>query len=154
LFQQTTGTKLYGVPYKSSVAALTDVSAGQVDMVFIDPIGAAPFYQSNKLRPLVVAGSQRLKALPHVPSAAEAGVAGYTIKPWFGVFASAKTPPAVLAQVREAVAQALKMPATAAAMEKRGLEPVAVCGNELARLQGDEIAFWRGVIRTAKIEAQ
>lgn len=154
LFQQTTGTKLYGVPYKSSVAAITDVAGGQVDLLFIDPVVGIPFYQTDKVRALVVAGAQRIKSMPDVPSATEAGVPGYSIKPWFGVFASTKTPPAVLAQVRELVALVSKLPAMATDFEKRGLEPMSVCGDDLAKYQTEEVEFWREVIKKAGIEPQ
>jgi tripartite-type tricarboxylate transporter receptor subunit TctC len=151
LFQQTNGIKMTGVPYRSSVTALTDVAGGRVDLIFIDHVSAAPFYQNGTVRPVVVSGSQRFKALPGVPSADEAGVPGYRLLPWFGIYASAKTPPAVLAQVRAAVAEAVKAPATTANLEKRGLELMAVCGDAMAKQQQEEIEFWRAVLNKAGI---
>lgn len=154
LFQQAAGIKLRGVPYKSSVGALADVSGGQVDLVFIDPITGIPFYESKKLRPLLIAGSQRIKSLPDVPAASEVGIPGYNVKPWYGLFATGKTPPAVVARVREAVLRAMKMPAAASIIEKRGLDPMPMCGDEVVKYQTDEIEFWRGVIKKAGIEPQ
>lgn len=142
------------MPYKSSVSALTDVGGAQLDLIFIDPVTATPFYQSQRVRPLAIAGDRRLKSLPDVPSAIEAGIPGYSMNVWFGLFVSANTPPAVLARVRESVAQALKSPATAALLEKRELEAMPLCGEELGRLRSEEIEFWRGVIRKAGIEPQ
>ncbi|MFT3721118.1 Bug family tripartite tricarboxylate transporter substrate binding protein [Pseudorhodoferax sp.] len=154
LFAQSAGIKLTGVPYRSSVTALTEVGGGQVDMMMIDHISATPFYQGGKLRPVAVAGVQRIKELPDVPSASEAGVPGYNLLPWFGVYASAKTPPAVLAQVREAVGQALASPASLASMDKRGLIPYPLCGEAFGKAQQDEIGVMQQVLDKAGIVRQ
>jgi tripartite-type tricarboxylate transporter receptor subunit TctC len=89
-----------------------------------------------------------------VPSAREIGVPGYNIQPWFGVYVSSKTPPAVVAQVRELVMQAISTPATKATLERRGQDPIAVCGDAMAKFQADEIELWRGVLKRAGIEPQ
>jgi tripartite-type tricarboxylate transporter receptor subunit TctC len=154
LFAQSNGIKLTGVPYKSSVTALTEVGSGLVDMIFIDHVSSLPFLQAAKVRALTVAGSKRIKALPDVPSASEAGVPGYNVKVWFGIFGPGKTPAATLAQVREAVEQALKRPDMIAALEKRGLEPMPICGDALAKFQADEIEIYRQVVTKAGIEPQ
>lgn len=154
LFQQAAGVKFLGVPYKASAAGLTDVVSGQVDLFFIDDVSAAPFYQSGKLRPLAVAGASRVRALPDTPSANEINVPGYQIQPWFGVYASVKTPPAIVAQLRELMAQAMKGATAAANIEKRGLQALLVCGDAMTRLQMDEISLWRGVLKKAGIEPE
>jgi tripartite-type tricarboxylate transporter receptor subunit TctC len=154
LFAQSTGIKLTGIPYKSSVNALTEVSSGQVDMMFIDHVSSQPFLDGGKVRALTVAGTHRIKALPDVPSAVEAGVPGYNVKVWFGIFGPGKTTPTALAQVREAIQATLKKPEMIAALEKRGLEPMAICGDALAKFQADEIEVYRGVVKKAGIEPQ
>lgn len=154
LFQQAAGVKFTGVPYKASSIGLTDVASGQVDLFFIDDVSAAPFYQGNRLRPLAVASPERIRALPNVPSAVEIGVPGYNIQPWFGVYVSAKTPPAVVAQLREQMSRALKSPNAVANREKRGLVLPLHCGEEMTKLQMDEIEIWRGVMQKAGIEPQ
>lgn len=154
LFAQSNGVKFTGVPYKSSVTALTEVASGQVDMMFIDHVSSLPLLQSGKNRVLTVAGAQRIKALPDVPSASEAGVPGYNVKVWFGLYGPAKTPPATLAQVRDAVERALKRPEMNASFERRGLVAMPICGDALAKFQADEIELYRGVLKKAGIEAQ
>ncbi|MFT3721140.1 Bug family tripartite tricarboxylate transporter substrate binding protein [Pseudorhodoferax sp.] len=154
LFQQAAGIKLTGVPYKASSAGLTDAAGGQVDLFFIDDVSAAPFYQSGKLRPLVVSGSERIRALPDTPSAAEIGVPGYQIQPWFGVYASARTPPATVARLREIMAQAMQTPVAAANVGKRGLSVHVVCGDAMSKFQLDEAELWRGVLKKAGIDPQ
>ena len=154
LFSQSAGIELTSVPYRSSVTALTDVGGGLVDMIMIDHISAGPFYQSGKVRPVTVAGDTRATALPDVPSAKEAGVPGYNIRVWFGIYTSAKTPPEVLAKLQAAVDKALKSPTSVGNMEKRGLTPFPVCGEEFRKVQMEDMEIMKGVIDKAGIEPQ
>ena len=154
LFAQAAGIQLTGVPYKASMAGLTDVSSGQVDLFFIDHVSVAPLLQSGKLRALAVAGDKRIESLPDVPHAKEVGVPGYTIQPWFGVYVSAKTPPAVVEQVRAFVSQAVNAPAAKAATEKRGQEALLLCGSAMTKLQTDEMGQWREVLKKAGIQPE
>lgn len=154
LFQQAAGVKLTGIPYKASVAGLTDVGGGIVDLMFIDDVSAAAFYQGDRVRPLAVAGSERVRSLPNIPTAREIGVPGYSIQPWFGVYVSAKTPPALVVQLREQMAIAVKSPIAVANFEKRGLVPLALCGDAMTKRQLDEIQIWKGVMQKAGIEPQ
>jgi tripartite-type tricarboxylate transporter receptor subunit TctC len=154
LFAQQAGITLLSVPYKATSAGLTDVAGGQVHMMFIDQVSAAPYVQGGKIRPLAASGSQRHKALPDVPSAAEAGVPGYEIWPTIAVFLPARTPVAIVAQLRDAVAQAAKAPAFAAMREKAGLEDFALCGDALTKYQQAEMERWEQVIKKAGIEKQ
>lgn len=154
LFAQSAGIKLTGVSYKASMAGLTDVASGQVDLFFIDHLSVAPLLQSGKIRALAVSGDKRIGALPNVPNASEIGVPGYTIQPWFGVYVSSKTPAAAVEQLREMMTQALNTPAAKATMDKRGQEPMVLCGNAMTKLQSDEINLWRGVLQKAGIQPE
>ncbi|GAA4353620.1 tripartite tricarboxylate transporter substrate binding protein [Variovorax defluvii] len=154
LFQQAAGIKLTAVPYRSSLVALTEVAGGQVDLIFIDHVSAMSSYQNGRIRPIAVAGKQRYKAIPDVPPASEAGVPGYDIHPWFGFYASAKTPPGVLEKMRDAFKRTLLSPATAANMEKRDLQLLPLCGDEMARHLADDVSLTRRVLNKAGIEPQ
>ncbi|MBT2305094.1 tripartite tricarboxylate transporter substrate binding protein [Variovorax paradoxus] len=153
LFARGSGIQLTGVPYKSGITALTEVAGGQVDMMIIDHVTALPFIQSGKIRALTTFAPKRIKALPEVPSSVEAGVPG-EVKVWFGVFGSAKTPPAVLAQMRQAVELAMKKPEMASMLEKRGLEPMAICGESMTKFLAEEVDIYRAVLKKAGIEPQ
>lgn len=154
LFQQVAGVKLTGVPYRSSVAGLTEVAAGQVDIFFIDAVSAGAFYQSGKIRPLVAAGPTRIKELPDVPSAADVGLPDFNSTPWYGVYLSAKVPAAVAEKVRGAVTLAMNRPEMKAAMETRNLIPLSICGDAMKTFQQREIDIWRRVLTKAGIERQ
>lgn len=154
LFQQAAGIKLNAVPYRSSAAALTEVSGGLVDLVFIDSTSAGAFYQSGKLRPLIVSGEKRLKELPEVSTSVENGLADFKVMPWFGVYVSAKTPPPIVEQVRKAVTESMNRPDMQSAIEKRNLNFLLICGENMKKFQDDEIALWRRVIKNAGIQPQ
>jgi tripartite-type tricarboxylate transporter receptor subunit TctC len=154
LFQQAAGISMTGVPYKASAAGLTDVASGVVDLFFIDHVSVAPLLQAGRLRALAVSGDKRVGALPSVPTAKEIGVPGYNIQPWFGVYVSSKTPVATVNRLRELMTQALDTPVAKANMEKRGQDPILVCGDAMARFQADEVNLWRGVLKKAGIEPQ
>lgn len=154
LFSQASGIQMVSVPYRTSAMGLADVAGGQVSLFFIDHLSATPFYQSGKIKPLLIGGPQRNKSLPEVPSATEAGVPGYVIYPWFGVYLPAQTPPAIANQMREAMAQALKVPAMKAKIETSGMEEFPLCGDALGKFQVDEMNHWAQVIKKAGIEKQ
>ena len=89
-----------------------------------------------------------------MPHAKEVGVPGYTIQPWFGVYVSSKTPPAMVEQVRTFVGQAVNAPAAKAATEKRGQEALLLCGSAMTKLQTDEMGQWREVLKKAGIQPE
>ena len=107
LLQQEAGLKLLGVPYKTSVAGLTDLAADRIDVFFIDHVSATAFYQSGKVKPLAVTGSQRLSVLPAVLTMAESGIPSYELYPFFALYLPAKTPEPIVAQLRDAARKAM-----------------------------------------------
>lgn len=86
LFAQMVGVDMTHVPYKGSVPGITDVIGGQVPVMFDNLPASLSQIQAGKLRALAVAGSQRSASLPNVPTLAEAGLSGYSVEPWFGVY--------------------------------------------------------------------
>lgn len=151
LFQQMAGVKLKGIPYRATIAAITAVATGEIDMIVNDPNGAMPMYQTGKIRPIVVTTAKRIKTMPDVPTGAEAGLQGFEMVPWFGMFLPAKTPPAVAESLRQSVARTLASPAMVAARTKMGMDEFTVCGDALAKFQTGEINRWRQVIEKAQI---
>lgn len=154
LFAQSAGIKMTGISYRSAVTTMTDVSTGVVDLMVSDQITATPFLQSGKLKTLAVATSQRTRGLPDVPTGAEVGRPEFTIAPWQGVYVSAKTPPALVEQLRAAVLQTLKSPAAVANFAKRGLVAFLLCGDALAKFQREDLEKARGIVKAAGIEPQ
>ncbi|MFJ1260025.1 Bug family tripartite tricarboxylate transporter substrate binding protein [Cupriavidus sp. CuC1] len=115
--------KLLHVPYKSSSSALVDLMGGQVDMSFETMPSVINHIKAGKLRALAVTAEQRSALLPNVPTLAEAGVPGIQMNAWYGVYAPAGTPPAVLQKLGAALATILKDPDTVRRLNDVGALP-------------------------------
>ncbi|RYF41313.1 MAG: tripartite tricarboxylate transporter substrate binding protein BugE, partial [Comamonadaceae bacterium] len=108
LFKSTTNTHMLHIPYRGAGPALNDVIAGQVQVYFDQVASSLPFIQSGKLRALAVSWSSRLAVLPQVPTYGELSLFSNNDPSWFGLVAPAATSPAIVKQLHEAVAAALK----------------------------------------------
>jgi tripartite-type tricarboxylate transporter receptor subunit TctC len=154
LFETVAGIETLVVPYKGSPAVLTALRAGEIDVAFEIAGPMVPQVQAGVVKALAVSSDQRNPALPEVPTAAQAGLAGYNVASWNAIAAPAGTPPEVLAVLGKAVREAV---ASAAVREKLGKLGMRVQGSSPAELQallGSEIQRWGGVIRAAKIEPE
>lgn len=104
-FQKITGTKLLEVSYRGSAAAFPDVLAGRVDLFFDSTPAALPYVKSGQVKGIAVLAPKRNPQMPDVPTMTEAGVPGLEIDSWIGLFAPARTPPAVIARLQREIAQ-------------------------------------------------
>jgi tripartite-type tricarboxylate transporter receptor subunit TctC len=146
------GIDLLFIPYKGNGPALTDVLGGQLDVMFNTLAITMPFVQSGKLRALAVAGEQRSKLAPELPTVNEAGLPGFSFVGWYGILAPAGTPEAVTVRLNQALVQVLKSPAFVERMTGMGNEPVGSTPAEFDRFIRQEIPKWAKVIRDAKIK--
>src|ERR1019366_91663 len=105
------GIDLLFIPYKGNGPALTDVLGGQLDVMFNTLAITLPFVQSGKLRALAVAGDQRSKLAPQLPTMSEAGLSGFSFAGWYGILAPAGTPDAVVKRLNQALVEVVKSPA-------------------------------------------
>ena len=122
LFMQATGTELVHVPYKGAGLSMQDLIAGHVKVSFDTTAAAMPHVKSGRLRGLAAAAPQRLASLPDLPTVAEAGVPGYTMSSWYGVFAPAATAPAVVRRIHADVNRAMELPEVKAQMAELGTD--------------------------------
>ncbi len=121
------------VPYRGAAPALTGLVAGDVQMMFMTPPSSMPYVEAGKIRAIGYAGTKRFARLPDVPTLAEAGVPGMEVlSSWTGMFAPAKTPPAVLARLHEEVRKAVESPFGRERLTGLGVIPVA---NPSGRIQ-------------------
>lgn len=151
VFASMAGLDLMHVPYKGSGPAVTDMLGGQVDLMFDSITSARPHIQSGKLRALGLTTARRSSALPDVPTIAEAGVPGYEVSPWFAVFATAGTPPDVVARLNKALVEAMRQPDTLKKLESLGAEPIGSTPQELAAHLNKELDRWGRLIRERNI---
>lgn len=104
-FQAITGTKFLEVPYRGSSLAFADLLPGRVDLFFDSTPAAIPYVKSGQAKGIAVLAPKRNPQIPDVPTMTEAGVPGLEIDSWIGIFASARTPPAIVARLQKEIAE-------------------------------------------------
>jgi tripartite-type tricarboxylate transporter receptor subunit TctC len=147
------GIRMGHIPYKGAGPALTDVIAGQVQVLITSPIAALPHVQTGKLRALATSGAKRNPALPDLPAVAET-LPGYEITQWWGLLAPARTPQPVLARLHADTARAV---AAADVREKIAAQGATAVGNtpqEFAAFMAAEITRLANLIRQAGIPVE
>ena len=152
LFQDAAGVKFVHVPYRGAAPAITDLLGGQVIAMFADAPVLLPQIQAGKLLPIGVAAAQRNPALPDVPTLGEQGYANVIMNNWYGLLAPAKTPPAVIAKLNQAVHAAEADPVLKEKLVKVGAVPAASTPEEFRTFLGEELARWGKVIREKGIK--
>jgi tripartite-type tricarboxylate transporter receptor subunit TctC len=153
LFEQVTGTEMTHVPYKGSGAAIQDVLGGQVQVFITTPPSVMQHVQAGKLKAFAVTGKTRHPGLPNVPTTAEAGLPGFELEAWVGLFAPAGTAPAVVAQLSEKVKLALAAPEAQQAAVKQGVEIRNLGPEGLGALVANDTAYWGKLIKSRNITA-
>ncbi|WP_231993299.1 tripartite tricarboxylate transporter substrate binding protein [Mitsuaria sp. 7] len=153
LFGQLSHTEWVHVPYKGSAPLITDLIGGQIQVAFDNLPASLPHIQAGKLRALAVAGSQRNPALPDVPTLAEAGLPGYAIEPWFGVYGPAGLPAPVVRRLEQALKAALADPGVKDKLVAAGFSPKSSTAAELATLSSQEYERLGKVARSASMTA-
>jgi tripartite-type tricarboxylate transporter receptor subunit TctC len=150
-FEQLTGTKLTHVPYKNIGQYGPDMMAGTVPLGFQWlPNVMAPL-NSGGARPLAVAGSERLPALPNTPTTIEAGLPAYQASGWFAMFVPHGTPKDIIARINKEMAAAIADPTVRARFEQQGAVAKVISPEEAAKFLADETAKWRDIIVQAGI---
>ncbi|MDH5858712.1 Bug family tripartite tricarboxylate transporter substrate binding protein [Lampropedia aestuarii] len=154
LFAQAAGIDMQHVSYQGSAPALADVLAGRVTLMTTSISLAVPYIKAGKLRPLAVTSAARSSALPDVPTVAEAaGIEGFNIGTWYGIFAPAATPDAVVQTLNAQINQALADEKVVQFLEvQEGAQIRRSTPEELQQLLQGDIPRWQKVIETAKVE--
>ena len=139
------------MPYRGSVAALTDVISGQVPMMIVDLAVAMPAINEGKVKAFGLTGSTRIKAMPDLATIAEAGVPGYAARPWFSVVAPAGTPRPIIDRLNALLMAFIRRPDTQDKMDALAITPWTSTPDELARFIPAEIEKWAQVAKDAGI---
>lgn len=154
IFQRQAGVTIVHVPYKGGGPALTDVYAGQVTAMFATMPSAVGLIKGEKLRALVVTGTDRSRALPDVPTGAESGLPGLVVSTWNGVLAPAGTPAEIVARLHNALADAVADPAMTRTLTELGAETELITPQAFAQRIRDDFGRWAAVIKEAGIAAE
>jgi tripartite-type tricarboxylate transporter receptor subunit TctC len=142
LFAAMAGIKLLHVPYKGTGQAVTDLLAGQIDLMFAPAQTAMPHVQAGRLKALAVTSAKRAATLPNLPTAAESGLPGYEALGWFGLLAPAATPRAVVEKVSADANAVLALPEVKERLLALGSEPSANKPDEFAAFIRDDQVKW------------
>ena len=151
LLKYMAGIKMVHVPYKGAGDATAALVSGQVELLMTAPGAAIPFIKAGRLRPLAVGSAKRVKALPDVPSVAEAGLPGYDVNGFYGVLMPGKTPRAIVDRLHGELSRILKTPAVNQQMEARGFDPVGYGPDQFTDFVKTEMQKWPPVIKAAGI---
>jgi len=152
LLKFKTGIEVVHVPYKGVAPAMSDLLGGHVASMVSNVASAKPHVDEGKLRALAVTSRKRAPALPDVPSMAEAGVAGYEVLNWFGMFAPAGTPEEIIRRLQAEAAALVATPEMKQRLASEGAEPVASTPDDFAAFVKAEIRQWTEVGRAANIQ--
>ena len=151
LFKVMAGVNMVHVPYKGAAPAMNDLIAGHVPVMFDGLTGVVPQIAAGKLRALGVTTLRRVPALPEVPTIDEAGVKGFEVSSWFGLYGPAGIPAPVVQRISADVLAVLATPDMRERFGKHGADPGTLAQPEFARFVESEIDKWGRVIDAAKI---
>jgi tripartite-type tricarboxylate transporter receptor subunit TctC len=154
LFSAMAGVKMSHVPYKGSAPALTDVMAGQVDLMFDTMLSSMPHVKGGKLKALAVTSSQRSPVAPDLPTVAESGLPGYEAIAWNGLLAPAGTPKEVVARLNTELKAVLENPEIRQRFEAQGFSAAWSAPSAYGTFLQSEVDKWAKVVKTsgAKID--
>lgn len=152
-FADAAGVDLQHVPYKGEAPGYVDLISGQVQMMVGNFAAASTLLGPNRLRALAVTSRTRMPQMPDLPTAQEAGLPGFENVGWFGLFAPAGTPSAVIRKVQADVAGAMAETEVKARLYVQGMSPVVNSPAEFARQIDRELARWAKVVAARKLQA-
>jgi tripartite-type tricarboxylate transporter receptor subunit TctC len=142
------------IPYRGTSLAVADLMAGQVQVVFADPVSALAQVRAGTLIALAVTSKDRSPAAPDVPTIAESGYPGFDAIAWHGIMAPAGTPPAILQKLHAQVVKGLKDPQTITLIEQQAMQIVGNSPEAFASFIKRDVAVWKDVAREAQIEVK
>lgn len=154
LFMQNAGIQMIHVPYKSGSAALTDLMAGNVDMMFDQMYSAVPSIRADKLRAIAITSKKRSPLFPNLPSFAELGYPKVEVLNWQGFIAPAGTPKPIIDILNKAANEALKDPQLRELMLSQGNEIGGGTPADFAALIKSEAAKWSAVVKAGNIKPE
>lgn len=154
LFGLMTGTQLLHVPYKSGPQAMTDLIGGQL-VIYMGGVPVnLPMIKSGKLRPLGVSSPKRIAQLPDVPTIAEAGVPGFEVNIWYGLFAPRGTPQKIVGKISADVSRIVKTPETRERFAGLGADSEGTTPAEFQKYFRGDVEKWARVVKAAKLSSE
>jgi tripartite-type tricarboxylate transporter receptor subunit TctC len=153
LFKSMTGTAVTHIPYKGSAPAVTDLIAGQVQVMFDNTPNVLPHVRAGKLKAIAVSSKARTSLAPEIPTVDESGVPGYDVGVWFGVLTVAGTPRDVVQRLNTDMVKILTSPDIKERFGKMGVEVIAGTPEQFSTILKSEVSRWAKVVQDANIKA-
>lgn len=150
-FKSVTGTKMTHVPYRGSSPAIVDIIAGNVDMMFETMPSAIQHIRANNVRAIAVTSKSRSPSLPDIPTIAQSGASNYDATSWYGLYAPAGTPVAIVEKLNEAINRAFSNDVFVKRWTELGAGAGGGTPEELAQLTRSEVDRWEKVAKDANI---
>ena len=157
LFQKLSGTQFQFVPYRGMAPAMSDLVSGQIDLMIADPASAIPQFRANRIKIFAVAADSRLAAAPDIPTVDEAGLPGFYLAPWHGIWAPKGTARIIVEKLNAAVVDALADPNTRQRLIGLGSNPPPPeqqTPEALRAFHKAEIEKWWPIIKAANIRVE
>ncbi len=155
LFKKMAGIDITHVPYRGVAAgAMSDLLTNRIDSMFNTTGSLLQAVRSGQVRGLAQSTPERSPLAPELPTFAEAGVPGFNVSSWYGLFAPAKTPPDIVKKMHDDTAKMLTEPETKKKYEVLGIEAASATADQMAALMKNEIALWTPIIKAANIKGE
>ena len=154
LFAQAAKVRLVHIPYKGIGPAFTDLMGGTLDMAVPSIASVTQHIQSGKMRGLAVTGARRSPLAPDLPTAAEAGLPGFDLETWWGLFAPAHLPPSILKRLNQELNAVLALPEMRDLLAREGVTPKPTTPEQFAVLVRSDLARWTKLINERRIEVE
>ncbi|MBT2300506.1 tripartite tricarboxylate transporter substrate binding protein [Variovorax paradoxus] len=148
------GVELTHVPYRGAQAAYQDLIGGRVDLFFDLSSTARTQIDAGTVRALAVSGAARMPTQPDIPTIAQTGATQLELESWFGLFAPAKTPPAILERLRTELARVIAMPEVTETFRKAGGKPLALSAADTRALVQKDVERWSRTVRELDIRPE
>lgn len=152
MFKQQAGVSMVHIPYRGATPAITDLMAGQLNLMFATVPTAVANFKTGKLRPLAVTTPERIGALRDVPTTREAGYPGFEVASVYAILAPAATPRPVVQRLNQEIAKILQMPDVQARFQTLGIERAGATPEETSQGLGQELAKWGKAIKNSAIK--
>lgn len=153
-FKLAAGININHIPYKGSGGAIQDLLGGTVGAMIMPVHTALPYLADNRIRVLGLTGAERSTMAPQIPTLAEQGVSGFEVDLWYGLYAPAKTPPAMVKHLNAELNQILADPGVRETIQKQGMVVRTGTPEALAQLTARDLARWTKVIEDARIQPE
>jgi tripartite-type tricarboxylate transporter receptor subunit TctC len=149
LLKTMAGIDMLHVPYKSTTGAIVDLFGGRVSLMFADLTTSMPYLRDGRVRALAVTSSKRVSQLPDVPTMTESGLDGFVVTPWWGIFAPAGTPKAIITRLNHEISTALHSKEVSEYFAAQATDVVGDSPEEFRQFVGGEAERWGKVVKSS-----